>query len=67
MIKVRLSQVYNNHPYYTITQNGKIYNAFGTEQVMIILKDIRKGREKIDIESIESLIEEHTKLCELLK
>jgi len=67
MIRVRLSQVYNNQPYYAIEKNGRTYNGFGAEQAAGIIRDIRKGREKINIENIEPLIKEHTKLCGLLK
>lgn len=67
MIKVRILQIYNEMPYYRITKDRAVYNAFGAEQAASTIKDLRKGREKINIESIDSVIEEHTKLCELLK
>ncbi len=67
MIKVKLSQVYNNQPYYSITQNESTHYAFGAEQAAKVVKGMRKAREKVSVESIASLMEEHNKLIKLLK
>lgn len=67
MIKVKVSQIYNNQLYYSITKNKMTYSAFGAEQAIIVIKDIRKDREKVDVESIDPILEEHSKLIEFIK
>jgi len=67
MIKITLSQIYNNQPYYTIKhKDGRVDHAFGYEQVKKHITEARKNREKIEIG--ETLfLDEHNKLVELVK
>lgn len=57
MIKLSITQVYNSQPYYAITQNGKTYNALTAEQAAKVVRDLRKGREKVDTSEVERAVE----------
>jgi len=65
-MKIELSRIYNNKPYYTIRHNdGKIAHAFGYEQIRLIVEKARADKEKIEL--IETkFLKEHSKLVDLL-
>ncbi len=67
MINVKLSQIYNNKPYYEIRKGRKCYSAFGADQAIKVIRDIRRKKEKIEIRDINQILEGHDKLLELLK
>lgn len=67
MIKVKLSQIYNNKPYYEIKdKKGRTYYATEPERAVEIANEIRKNREKINIESIDQILDKHNRLIELV-
>lgn len=67
MINVRLSQIYNNKPYYEIRKREKVCYALGVDQAIKVIRDIRRRKEKIEIRDINQILEGHDKLLELLK
>jgi len=67
MISIRLKQIYNGTPYYEIDKKGRRYYSLGSNQAIQIIKRIKKGREKINIEDLEGFFKEHSDLLENLK
>jgi hypothetical protein len=65
-MKIELSQIYNNNPYYTIRyDNGEINHSFGYEQTKEYIEAARAKGEKIEIVETKFL-KEHNKLVALL-
>jgi len=67
MINIKILQIYNNKPYYAIRKNKGDYRALGAEQAIKVIKDIRKNKERIKVEDISDILEEHNKLLKTLK
>ena len=70
MIKVKISQIYNGQPYYTISKNGKDYSALGAEQAFGLIKRMRNKRgriEKIEFVGIDSILQQHNKLVQSIE
>ena len=66
-MKIELSQVYNNKPYYTIRhEDGKKSQSFGYEQTKDFIESAITKGEKIEVEDTKFL-DEHNKLIELIK
>ena len=66
-MKIALSQIYDNKPYYTIRHdNGKINHSFGYEQTKAYIESAIAKGEKIEVEDTKFL-DEHNKLIELIK
>lgn len=65
-MKIKLSQIYNNKPYYVVThKDGRIEHAFGYAQIKKCVDVARSRKEKIEI--VDSFLDEHSKLLGLLK
>ena len=67
MINVRLSQIYNNKPYYEIRKGRKVCYALGSYQAIDIIKSLREKREQIKVKGIDKILNEHNKLIEFIK
>jgi len=65
-MKIELSQIYNNNPYYTIHQNGSIFHAFGYENVKKFVEEAKSKGEEIEVGGMEKLLEEHNKLLKFI-
>jgi hypothetical protein len=67
MIRITLSQIHNNKPYYTIKrEDGKVDRVFGYEQAEKYIIEARKNGEKVEIEDT-LFLDEHNKLVKLVK
>ena len=67
MIKISLTRIYGNKPYYTIKgENGSLSYALGYEQIAKVVEQAGARREKIELEDTK-FMEEHSKLIDLLK
>lgn len=65
-MKLELSRVYGNQPYYTIySDNGDIGYALGFENARKFIDEAGARGEKIEIENLGFLVE-HVQLMELL-
>jgi len=66
-MKIELTRIYNNKPYYTIRhEDGTISYAFGYEQVRKCVEEAKNRREEIELVETKFL-EEHSELVALLK
>ena len=63
---IKLLNIYNDKPYYTIICKDGTYNALGYEQVKRFIDEAKNKKEKIEIERIDKLLNEHNKLIELI-
>lgn len=65
-MKIELSQIYNNKPYYTIRHDdGKINHSFGYEQTKAYIESAIAKGEKIEFEDAKFL-EEYSELLDLV-
>lgn len=66
-MKIELTGIYNNKPYYMIRHDDeKINHSFGYEQTKNYIEAARTKGEKIEFEDTKFL-DEHNKLIELIK
>jgi len=65
-MKIELTRVYDNKPYYTMTyEDGKRAHALGYEQTEKFVEEAKAKGEKIELVET-TFLEEHSKLVALL-